>query len=123
LLHELLPSAHDMALLVNPTNPALAEPQARLALAAAKTLGLELHVLTASAEGDFDVVFAKIVELRAGGLVIGSDTLYTNHNDQLAALSVHHAVPAIYERREFAAAGGLMGYGSDITEAYGLPGT
>jgi putative tryptophan/tyrosine transport system substrate-binding protein len=107
LLHELLPSVHVMALLVNPTNPALAEPQTRMALSAAKTLGLELHVLTASAEGDFDVVFAKLVELRAGGLVIGSDKLFTTHNDQLAALTLNHAVPAIYERREFAAVGGL----------------
>jgi putative ABC transport system substrate-binding protein len=123
LLHELLPSARVIALLVNPTNPALAEPQTRMAMSAAKILGLELHVLTASADGDFDAVFAKIVELRAGGLVIGSDTLFTTHNDQLAALTVYHGVPAIYERREFAAAGGLMGYGSDIMQSYGLAGT
>jgi putative ABC transport system substrate-binding protein len=123
LLHELIPSVRVMALLVNPANPALAEPQTRMALSAAKILGLELHILNASAEDDFDMVFAKIAELRAGGLVIGSDTLYTTHNDELAALTVHHAVPAIYERREFAAAGGLMGYGSDISESYGLAGT
>ena len=111
LLHELLPAVRVMALLVNPADPALAEPQVSMALSAAKTFGLELHVLNASSEGDFDAVFAKLIELRAGGLVIGGDSLFSGHNDQLAALTVHHAVPAIYQRREFAAAGGLMGYG------------
>jgi putative tryptophan/tyrosine transport system substrate-binding protein len=122
LLHELLPTARVMALLVNPTNPALAEPQARVSLSVANTLGLELHVLNASAERDFDAVFAKLIELRTGGLVIGGDALFTGHNDQLAALTVHHAVPAIYQRREFAAAGGLMSYGGDLTYSYHLAG-
>src|SRR5271169_2589102 len=122
LLHELLPAVRVMALLVNPADPALAEPQANMALSAAKTFGLELHVLNASSEGDFDAVFAKLIELRAGGLVIGGDSLFSGHNDQLAALTVHHAVPAIYQRREFAAAGGLMGYGSNIADTHRLAG-
>jgi putative tryptophan/tyrosine transport system substrate-binding protein len=122
LLHELLPAARVMALLVNPDDPVLAEPQARVALSAAKTFGLALHVLGASTEREFDAVFAKLIELRADGLVIGGDALFTGHNDQLAALTVHHAVPAIYQRREFAAAGGLMGYGSNLADTHRLAG-
>ena len=67
-------------------------------------------------------MFAKLTQLRAGGLVIGGDALFTGHNDQLAALTVRHAVPAIYQRREFAAAGGLMGYGSNIADTHRLVG-
>ena len=92
LLHELLPSARVMALLINPANPVLAELQTRVVLSAAKTFGLELHVLGASTERDFDAVFAKLIELRAGGLMIGGDALFTGHIDQLAALTVRHAV-------------------------------
>ncbi|HXQ82595.1 MAG TPA: ABC transporter substrate-binding protein [Xanthobacteraceae bacterium] len=122
LLHELLPAVRVMALLVNPTDPALADAQVRVSVSAAKTLGIELHVLNASTERDFDAVFAKLIELRAGGLVIGGDALFTGHNDQLAALTVHHGVPAIYQRREFAAAGGLLGYGSNIADTHRLVG-
>jgi putative ABC transport system substrate-binding protein len=122
LLHELLPTTRVMARLVNPSDPALAEPQARLSLLAANTLGIELHVLNATTERDFDAVFAKLMELRAGGLVIAGDSLFTGHNDQLAALTVRHAVPAIYQRREFAASGGLMSYGSNIADTHRLAG-
>jgi len=122
LLHELLPMARIMALLVNPTDPALAEEQARVSLSAADTLGIELHVLNASTERDFDAVFAKLTELRAGGLVIGGDALFTGHNDQLAALTLQHAMPAIYQRHEFATAGGLMAYGSNIADTHRLVG-
>jgi ABC-type uncharacterized transport system substrate-binding protein len=122
LLHELLPTAHVMALLVNPTAPALAQTYTSTVLAAAHTLGLELHVLDASSERDFDGVFAKLIELRAGGLVIGAEALFTSHSEQLAALAVHHRVPTIYKGREFAAAGGLMSYGSDIRDSYRLAG-
>ena len=90
--------------------------------AAAHTLGLELHVLNASTEGDFDAVFAKLIQLRAGGLVIGADAFFTSRSEQLAALAVRHAVPAIYTDREFAAAGGLMSYGGSITDSYRLAG-
>ena len=122
LLHELLPTAHIIALLVNPADPAIAEPQAREVLSAAGTLGLELHLLNASSERDFDAVFAKLVELRAGGLVIGGDAFFTSHIKQLAALTVQHAVPAAYQWREFAAAGGLMSYGSNISDTHRLVG-
>ena len=122
LLHELLPAARVMALLVNPTDPALSEEQARVSLPAANSFGIELHVLNASTARDFDAVFATLTQLRAGGLVIGGDALFTGHNDELAALTVHHAVPAIYQRREFAVAGGLMGYGSNLADTHRLVG-
>ena len=122
LLHELIPTATIIALLVNPTSPAT-ETIARDAQAAASTLGLQLHVLQASTEQDFDRVFAALVQLRAGALVISPDVLFTSRSQQLAKLTVDHAVPAIYEFREFAAAGGLMSYGSNETEYYRLVGT
>src|SRR5215217_2906916 len=122
LLHELLPRAKVMALLVNPANPALSAPQVSEVVAAAQTLGLELHVLNASTAGDLDGVFAKLTQLRAGGLVISSDPFFTGRSQQLAALTVHHAIPAVYAWREFAAAGGLLSYGALITDAYRLTG-
>jgi putative ABC transport system substrate-binding protein len=122
LLHELLPSERVMALLVNPTDSVLAETQVNAVSAAARTLGLELRILHASTERDFDAVFAKLPQLPAGGLVIGADVLFTSHIEQLAALTVRHAVPAAYQWRQFAAAGGLLSYGSDVTDAYRLVG-
>jgi putative ABC transport system substrate-binding protein len=123
MLHELIPAAHVMALLVNPADPALAETTARELLASAHTLGLELHVLNASGERDFEAVFAKLIELRAGALVIGGEPLFTSHSEQLAVLAARHGIPAVYKGREFAAAGGLMSYGSDIADAYRLAGS
>jgi putative tryptophan/tyrosine transport system substrate-binding protein len=121
LLHEVLPTARVMALLVNPADP-LAETQVRASLAAAKTLGLELHVLNASVERDFDAAFAKLTELRAAGLTIGGAPLFTSHIEQLAALTVRHLIPAVYQRREFAAAGGLLSYGTSIADTHRLVG-
>ena len=122
LLHELLPTASVMALLVNPTDPGLAEPTTRGLQTAASTLGLQLRVLNASTERDFDEVFATLDQLRPGGLVIGGDALFNSLSEQLAALTVRHAVPAIYQWRQFTAAGGLMSYGSDIADSYRLAG-
>jgi putative ABC transport system substrate-binding protein len=121
LLHELLPTARVMALLVSPVEP-LAGDQVRASLAAAKTLGLELHVLNASIERDFDAAFAKLTELRAGGLKIGGGSLFTSHIAHLAALTVRHPIPAVYQRREFAAAGGLMSYGTNIADTHRVVG-
>ena len=115
LLHELLPTARLAGMLVNPADPALAVPQARQVLSAANTLGIELHVLNASTERDFDAAFDKLMQLRAGGLVIAGDELFNGNIEQLAAMTLHHAVPAIYQPREFAAAGGLMSYGGSFT--------
>ena len=114
LLHELVPTTSTIAHLVNPTNPALAEINTRNLQTAARTLGLQLHVLHASTERDFDAVFANLIRLRAGGLVIGPDAFFTAR--------CRHAVPAVYEIREFVAAGGLMSYGGNLTDAYRLAG-
>ena len=122
LLHALVPTASVMALLVNPANPAVSATNIKELQAAARALGLELHVLNVSTERDFDGAFAKLIELRAGGLVIGGGPLFASHPTQLAALTVRHAVPAISPYREFAVAGGLLSYGSDIGEAYRLAG-
>ncbi len=116
LLHELVPKASSMALLVNPTSPDLAEADSRDLQAAAQTLGLRLHVLHASSQHDLDVVFTTLAQLRAGGLVIGTDSFFNTQKEPLAALSVHHRVPTIHQYREFAVAGGLMSYGSDTSD-------
>jgi putative tryptophan/tyrosine transport system substrate-binding protein len=107
LLHELLPSVTSMALLVNPAAPALAEPVSRISRAAAQALGLQLHIVHASSDRDFDAIFERLIELHVGALVIGPDNLFTFHKEQLAKLTVRHAMPAVYTDREFAAAGGL----------------
>jgi putative ABC transport system substrate-binding protein len=122
LLQELVPTARVIALLVDPTNAAIAETNIRDAQAAARSLGLELHVLNASAEGEFDGVFAKLAQLRAGGLVIGNGAYFVARSRQIAELAVRHAVPAIFETREFVAAGGLISYGSSLADAYRLTG-
>jgi putative ABC transport system substrate-binding protein len=122
LLHELVPTARVVALLVNPANSALAEPTIREVQAAAHTLGLQVHILNAGTENEIDAVFGRIVELQVGGLVIGADNFFNSRSEQLAALARRHTVPAIYQYREFAAAGGLMSYGGSLTEAYRLVG-
>ena len=99
-----------MAFLINPTDTAKGETTD--VQAAARSLGVELHVLNASTERDFDAVFASLAHLRPGGLVIGSSALFVAWQEQLAALAVRHAMPAVFENREFVAAGGLMSYGA-----------
>jgi putative tryptophan/tyrosine transport system substrate-binding protein len=122
LLHELLPTAKVMALLVNPADRALAQAQAREVLSAARDRKLELHVLNVRSEGDFDAVFADIKRLRVDGLVIGGGSVFLRGHSKLAALTIRHAIPAIYLYRDFAVAGGLMSYGSDVLDAYRLAG-
>jgi putative tryptophan/tyrosine transport system substrate-binding protein len=122
LLHGLVPTASVMALLVNPANAPVTETTVREVPAAARAFGLELHVLNASNEDDFDAVFAKLIQLRAGGLVIGGGAFFASRSQRLGALTVRHAVPAISSYREFAVAGGLLSYGTDIGEAYRLAG-
>jgi len=122
LLHELVPTASVIALLINPTNLALAEPVSRASQAAAHTLGLHLHVLNASTERDFDAVFANLIQLRAGGLVIGSGAFFAARSEQLAALAVRHAVPAVSSHRRFVAAGGLASYSGNMADTYRLAG-
>jgi putative tryptophan/tyrosine transport system substrate-binding protein len=121
LLREVLPAASIMGLLLNPTNPN-AEAIARSLQAAAVTLGLKLHVLHASAEPDLDRAVASVRQVQAMALVIGSDPFFTTRSQQLAALTMRHAIPAIYQYREFTAAGGLMSYGGSLTDSYRLAG-
>jgi putative ABC transport system substrate-binding protein len=122
LLHELLPTAKVMALLLNPDDRVLAQTQQREVLSAARNRGIELHVLNVRSEGDFDAVFADIKRLRVGGLVIGAGSVFLGGINKLAALTVRHVVPAIYQFRAFPAAGGLISYGSDILDSYRLAG-
>jgi putative ABC transport system substrate-binding protein len=120
VLHVLLPTASDFAVLIDPTGPAL--PFVREVQAAARSLGLRLHVLNASTERDFDSVFARVGQLKAAALIIGPSTSFVGRSEQLATLATRYKVPAIYQYRPFAAAGGLMSYGSDETEYYHLVG-
>jgi putative ABC transport system substrate-binding protein len=122
LLHELVPTAAVVGLLVNPTNPNLAELTTKKLHAAARSLGLKMHILHASADRDFDAVFATLLQLRAGALVIGADPFFTSRLEQLAALTLRHAVPAVYQFREFTAAGGLMSYGGSLTDTFRVTG-
>jgi len=122
LLRELLPTASVMAFLVNPADGAFAQTQVREMLSAARDRKLELHVLNARSESDFDAVFADIKRLRVGGLVIAAGSIFIGSRKKLADLTMRHAVPTISQYRDFAVAGGLMSYGSDILEGYRLAG-
>jgi putative tryptophan/tyrosine transport system substrate-binding protein len=118
LLHEAAPAATTMAALVNPTNPN-ADTLSRSLQDAARRLGLELHVLNVSTERDIDTAFADVVKLRVAGLVIATDAFITgSQGERLAALSFQHKLPAIFQTRAFAAAGGLMSYAGSASDAY-----
>jgi ABC-type uncharacterized transport system substrate-binding protein len=121
-LHELVPTATIMAALVNPTNPTNAEILSRDLQATARLLGLQFHLLHASSDADIDAVFATLTELRAGGLVIGTDALFTSRDEKLAALALRYRIPTIYQWREFVAAGGVMSYGGSFADSYRLAG-
>jgi putative ABC transport system substrate-binding protein len=116
-LHQMVPTAIIVAGLVNPTFPA-SESQSRDLREAARKLGLQLHVLNASTEGDLDTAFARMVQLRAAALVVGPDSFFLSHRHQIGELATRHAIPAIYYSRDFAAAGGLMSYGVSIRDSY-----
>jgi putative ABC transport system substrate-binding protein len=117
ILHEVVPAASEIAVLVNPTSPTAA-PQLRNLQATARALGLQLHVLHASAERDFETAFATLLQLRAGGLVVSSDGFFATHSEQLAALTIRHAVPAIHQSRDFTIAGGLLSYAGSFVESH-----
>jgi putative tryptophan/tyrosine transport system substrate-binding protein len=114
LLSELIPQARVIALLVNPNNAA-AEPVIRNTQEAAGVKGVQLRILKASTENEIDSAFATLVQLQAGALLVGTDPFFYNRREQLVALASRHAVPAIYEWREFATAGGLISYGPSLT--------
>jgi putative tryptophan/tyrosine transport system substrate-binding protein len=117
LLHELVPAATEIGLLLNPTNPALAQTQARDLPAAARKLGLRTHILNASTERDFDAAFATLADRKAGALLIAVDAFFNSRSERLAALAARHAMPTISAYQEFTAAGGLMSYGGSTVEA------
>jgi putative ABC transport system substrate-binding protein len=116
LLHDTMPKGAVFALLVNPINPN-AEPDTKDAQAAADALGRKLQVLTSGTERDLETAFAAMVQQQIGALLVGIDPFFRNRPEQLVALAARHAIPAIYERRDFATAGGLMSYGTDPSEA------
>jgi putative ABC transport system substrate-binding protein len=123
VLHELVPTATIIAALVNPADRVRAETTSRELEAAARIFGLQLHVLNASSDQDFNKVFERLTELHAGGLVIGGEPFFNSRSEQLAALTVRHAIPTIYQLRSFAAAGGLVSYGADLANSYQKAGT
>jgi putative ABC transport system substrate-binding protein len=117
LLHELVPSAAIMGVLLNPTNPA-AESQTADVQTAARSIGRQIYVAAASSESEFEAAFTNLMRQRIGGLLVGADSYFNSRREQLVVLAARHALPAIYEWREFTAAGGLMSYGTRITDAY-----
>jgi putative ABC transport system substrate-binding protein len=117
LLRELVPSATSIAVLVNPTRPGV-DAQLAQAQQAARALGLTLHILNASNERDLDAVFVTLAQLRAGALTITADGLFADRLDQIAELARRYSIPATFQFREFAAAGGLMSYGASFGEGY-----
>jgi len=120
-MHEVLPTAAVIAVAVNPTS-STAHSQLRNLHAAADSLGVQLHTLHASTEQEFDTLFTALPQLRAGGLVFTSDPYFAYRSQQLAALAVRHAVPAITQTRDFTIAGGLMSYGGDFEQTHRLTG-
>ena len=121
LLHQLVPKVAAIAMVVNPVTT-YAESRARKAQEAARSFGLQLHVLNARTEQEIDAAFATLVKLRAGALLVDSDPFFNGRRDQFVALAARYAVPAIYDGREYVDAGGLMSYGGSITEVYRLAG-
>jgi putative ABC transport system substrate-binding protein len=116
LLRELVPKATIVALLVNPTSPEITQAVSTDLQSTVRTLGLQLHILQASTERDFDEVFTTLTQLRVGALVIAPDAFFISRSEKLGALTASHAVPAITQFREFVVAGGLMSYGGSFTE-------
>ena len=117
ILHELAPAAASTALLVNSTNPVLAEAETKEAQRAARVLGVRLLVLTASSLGEIETAFATMVQQRAGSVLVGGDTLFTAARDLMTSLAARHNMPAMYQFRESAMAGGLMSYGPNLSDA------
>ncbi len=117
LLHELVPTATVIGMLVNPHFPD-AETQAREAQDAAHALGLQLYIVHASSEDEVDTAFATFPTQHIGALLVGNDAFFLSQRDHLAALAARYAIPAIYSFREYTVAGGLMSYAPSLTEAY-----
>jgi putative ABC transport system substrate-binding protein len=117
LLHEMVPKAATIAVLVNP-NYSDAEDQLRDVQGAAARLGVQLVIVRANAESDFDAAFSTVVQQRSGALLVCASPFFNTRREQLVVLAARHALPTIYEWRDFAAAGGLMSYGTSLANAY-----
>jgi putative ABC transport system substrate-binding protein len=117
ILHEAIPTATAIAVLVNPTSPT-ADSQLKALQAAASALGVRLHVVYAHIEEDFDAAFEALVQAKAEGLVVTSDTFFATHSETLAAMAIRRGIPAIHQSRDFAAAGGLMSYAGSFLESH-----
>jgi putative tryptophan/tyrosine transport system substrate-binding protein len=122
MLHAVVPTAITIALLVNPKNPEISDPEVQELQVAARRLGLQLHVLNASTEREIDTAFATLAQLGAGGLVISPDALFSSRAEQLAALALRHRLPTIYQYPEFTTAGGLISYGTNLRDMLRLSG-
>jgi putative ABC transport system substrate-binding protein len=117
LLHELVPQATAIAVLMNPTFPDAAD-RLRELYEAARSLGLQIHVLNASTEPEIDAVFATLAHQRADALVVAADPFFTARRNRIVALAARHAIPAVYDLREWAETGGLISYGTDLADAF-----
>jgi putative tryptophan/tyrosine transport system substrate-binding protein len=120
-LREIVPTAASVGFLINPANP-ISGTQVKEMQGAARMLGLELHIVPASAAREFEAVFASLARLKIGGLVISTDGFFISHSEALAAIAIRHKMPAVFQYRAFATAGGLMSYGGDPTDSYRLAG-
>ena len=117
ILREVVPKASVIGVLLNP-NSAGAQPQLEDVEKAARAIDQQVRILHASGERDFETAFATMVQMRIGALIVGADPFFSSKRDQLVALAARDRIPAIYEWREFAEAGGLMSYGSDLADGY-----
>jgi putative ABC transport system substrate-binding protein len=117
ILHEAIPTATAIAVLVNPTSPT-ADSQLKALQGAASALGVKLHVVYARIEEDFDAAFEALVQAKAEGLVVTSDTFFATHSEKLAAMAIRRGIPAIHQSRDFAVAGGLMSYAGSFLESH-----
>jgi putative tryptophan/tyrosine transport system substrate-binding protein len=122
LLREILPNGATIALLVNPNDPGAADNETNLMRAAARSVGQRIEILRAGTARDIDAAFAKLIDMKAGGLVVASQALFATQAQQLIALAARHAIPTLYWRREFAEAGGLLSYGSNLADAFRVAG-
>jgi putative ABC transport system substrate-binding protein len=117
LLHELVPTAAVIGVLLNPTN-ALDDTQLKDVQEAARTIGQQIHIVQASSERDLAAAFMTLAQLRAGALLVGADPFLNSRRDVIVELAARHAIPAIYEQREHVVAGGLMSYGTSLSDGY-----
>jgi putative ABC transport system substrate-binding protein len=122
LIHEVVPAATTLGILLNPTNKEMTETQSNDFQTGARALGLLLHVLNASTEREIEDAFANLKQMQVGALAIGTDGFFVGRSEQLAALANRYAMPAIFQYREFVAAGGLMSYGGSVPDSYRLSG-